>query len=167
LAGAAVLGPNGLSGLAPFDDAGGGALLRLGAGAIPDGGAAGAAAPGVGAKAGLWLDWAGGSFIRSKTVELAVLRPLISVMIRHRAKNSAASTWVAVDRKSPVPRAVMKAPGPPPLMPRAPPSERCSRMTPTNAIQMMMVRTSRMLSSMGLNRLGAPDHRSPENSRAL
>ena len=62
----------------------------------------------------------------------ARLHPAMIDMISEVAKNSAPRIAVARESALAWPRPVMKPPPPP--MPSAPPSERCSRTTPTSAI---------------------------------
>ncbi|MNE53952.1 hypothetical protein D3C80_1487060 [compost metagenome] len=70
-------------------------------------------------------------------------------MVRLMAQTKKAIARIDVARVSrlPAPRAVMKPEGPPP-MPRAPPSERCSRITAVRATEIRIMATSKMVWSM-------------------
>ena len=89
-------------------------------------------------------------FRRSTTESLARPRPAKMVKRTLNTKNMTAKVHVVRDKRSPVPRAVMipPPPPPPPPIPKAPPSERCIKITKMSAMQTMMWMVKRMLSSM-------------------
>ena len=98
-------------------------------------------------------------FSRSTTASPRWARPMMRVSARHSTKNTPARILVVRVRRSPTPRVDIKPEGPPP-MPSAPPSERWSRITPTNAAQTKIRITSRTACSTAeclLDRRAAPE----------